>query len=162
MKIRTLLSLALIAFAGFASAQNWNTAIAGFSSYDVGEYQKAKTALETAMKHKDEFKAEDNAKVMYYHGLSVLKLGEGLKAKVTAYESFEAAKKFDASGSGTYKGTLEVEMDELKEKIKKHYEGIDHHADDRETLELFMKVSQILGYKGNYEDYKMKLESLEE
>lgn len=162
MKLRTLLTLTLLTAFGFTNAQNWNTAITGFSSYDVDEFEKAKTAFETALKHSDEFKADENAKLNYYYGLSILKLSDELREMVKAYEAFEMALQYDTKGSGSYKGTLEVEMDELKEKIKSKYNSLDHHVDDRSTLELFKKAATISGYKGDVEDYEMKLKKLGE
>lgn len=159
MKKSFIFSL-LLMVSTVAGAQNWNTAVTGFSSYDVDEFEKAKTAFETALKHESEYSKSENAKLYYYYGKSVLKTSnESLIQEVKAYNAFETAAKYD---DGTYKSTLDVEMNTLKDIIKQRYDAMDHKASDKETIKLYMRVSEIAGYKANVEDYQMMLEKLEE
>lgn len=159
MKKNVLLALSLMVSV-MAGAQNWNTAVAGFSSYDVDEFEKAKTSFETAIKHEDEFSKSENAKLYYYYGKSLLKTtNENLAQRVKAYDAFEKAAEYD---EGQYANSLKVELEELKSIIKDQYNNLEtRKTNDKETIKLYMRVSEIAGYQANVEDYKMMLENLE-
>lgn len=158
MRKNLLLALSLVVSA-MAGAQNWNTAVLGFSSYDVDEFEKAKTNFENAIKHEKEFSKGENAKLHYYYGKSLLKTeGNSLEGKVEAYNAFETAAKYD---EGEYAGTLKVEIEELKSAIKTNYDNLESHkAEGEEQIKLYLRACEIIGYVGNQEDYKLMLENL--
>ncbi len=151
----------LLVVSMIAGAQNWNTAVAGFSSYDVDEFEKAKGSFESALKHEKEFSKAENAKLYYYYGKTILKTAnEDLEERVEAYNALEKAAQYD---EGEYKATLKVEMEELRETIKKQYDTMpNHNADDEETIEIYLRACEIIGYLGSQEDYEIKLKNLKE
>jgi len=160
MKKLLILSLIASAFAVKAQDDHWNAAQRGFQAYDAGNYQGAKSTLQTATIYKNEFTAENRAKLYYYYGMAVQKTAsDDLSGAVEAYHILMRCKKYD---NGTYKADLTNAIIAAKGVIAQKYPEVQFDSKDLDQLKLYAKAALILQHSDDWKKFNDRINEVED